>query len=155
MPVTTQSIASSTDAVVDFRMERLRRSLRKLDTAAALAVAKQYAGDGLAEAQYLLAQMLVSSGRSEDLETAKQWYEAAARQGHVQACKELWRTIATVGGIDGLGRSLEFMIRAADLGDYQASGVLIAAYGQRPDAPVPNMLAYLQLHVDRGHGSAQ
>ncbi len=41
------------------------------------------------------------------------------------------------------------------MGDYQASGVLIAAYGQKADAPVPNMLAYLKQHVERGHASAQ
>jgi hypothetical protein len=62
--------ASGADAVIDFRMERLRRALRKSDAGAALAVAKQYAEDGLPEAQYLVAQMLASSARPEDSKRA-------------------------------------------------------------------------------------
>ncbi|MGH8268581.1 MAG: tetratricopeptide repeat protein, partial [Steroidobacteraceae bacterium] len=52
-------------------------------------------------------------------------------------------------------RSLNDIIRAADLGDYQASAVLIMAYGSKPEAPVPSMLAYMQRHVERGHAYAQ
>jgi uncharacterized protein len=135
-------------SAVDFRLARLRRSLKKGPTPVTVTMLKKYASDGLAEAQYLLAQMLSESEQPGDAEAAKSWYEAAARQGHIEACKALWQ----VGPID---LSLEFFIRAADLGDYQASAVLITAYGQKADAPVPNMLAYLQRHVERGHGYAQ
>lgn len=149
-----EHITSRADSVVDFRLERLRRTLRKGNTAATQSLTQQYAEGGLAEAQYLLAEMLVSTGRPEETEAAKRWYEAAALQGHVSACKKLWQ--ATSGSSeDALATSLEFMIRAADLGDYQASGLLILRYGQSPDAQVPNMLAYLQRHVARGHAYAQ
>jgi hypothetical protein len=152
---TQESGKRSEIPVVDFRIERLRRAVRKGGMVAAMSVAEKYAASGLAEAQYLLAQTLSESEQPADVEAAKRWYEAAARQGHVEATKALWRATAINIGAGAVERSLEFIIRAADLGDYQASGVLIAAYGRKPDAPIPNMLAYLQRHVERGHSYAQ
>lgn len=164
MTVAIESTTSGADAVVDFRMERLRRALRKTDATAARAVAQHYAQDGLAEAQFLLAEMLASGDQPGDLEASKRWYEAAAHQGHAEAIKALW--VSSVGNrlerghlevtdLDGVDRSLNDIIRAADLGDYAASSVLILRYGEHPNAPVPNMLAYLQRHVERGHAHAQ
>ncbi len=148
----TTSVANG---VIDFRIERLRRALRRADPTEALTVAKNYATTGLAEAQYLLAETLASSRRTEDIETAKRWYEAAARQGHVEAGRRLWRVSVVNAGSGAIDRALADVILAADLGDYQASGVLIGLYGQKPTAPVPKMLAYLQRHVECGHSYAQ
>src|ERR1700676_3087925 len=138
-PAVSRENTSRADTVTDFRLERLRRMLKNGWTPAALMLAEEYATSGLAEPQYLLAQMLASMGRPEDAEAAKRWYEAAARQGHVPACKELWQRTACA-------TSLELMIRTADLGDYQASGLLIMRHGdgQSPDVQVPNMVAYMQ-----------
>lgn len=149
-PAVSPENTSRAETVTDFRLERLRRILKNGWTPAALTLAEEYATNGLAEAQYLLAQMLASTGRPEDTEAAKRWYEAAARQGHVPACKELWQRTACA-------TSLELMIRAADLGDYQASGLLIMRHGcgQSPDVQVPNMVAYMQRHVASGHAYAQ
>jgi TPR repeat protein len=149
-PAVSRENTSRTDTVTDFRVERLRRMLKNGWTPAALTLAEEYAASGLSEAQYLLAQMLASTGRPEDTEAAKRWYEAAAGQGHVAACKELWQRTACA-------TSLELMIRTADLGDYQASGLLIMRHGdgQSPDVQVPNMVAYMQRHVIRGHAYAQ
>jgi TPR repeat protein len=141
--------------VIDFRIERLRRALLKADARAALAVAKHYAEAGLAEAQFVLAGILASTDQPEDLEAAKGWYKAAARQGHIEAAKTLWRATVINAGSGAIDRSLEDVILAADLGDYLASAALIVVYGQKPDAPVPNMLAYLERHVGRGDSYAQ
>ena len=70
------------DTAIDFRLERLRRAWLKGRTPAALAVAQHFASAGLAEAQYLLGQMLSSTGAPEDAEKAKHWYRAASDQGH-------------------------------------------------------------------------
>src|SRR6202790_4749138 len=140
-PAVSRENTSRADTVTDFRLERLRRMLKNGWTPAALMLAEEYATSGLAEAQYLLAQMLAATGRPEDAEAAKRWYEAAAHQGHVPACKELWQPTASGGSGGALATSLELMIRTADLGDYQASGLLIQQYGQSSDDQVPNMLA--------------
>jgi TPR repeat protein len=84
-PAVSRENTSRTDTVTDFRVERLRRMLKNGWTPAALTLAEEYAASGLSEAQYLLAQMLASTGRPEDTEAAKRWYEAAA-QIHRQQC---------------------------------------------------------------------
>jgi TPR repeat protein len=111
----TEQITSRASSVVDFRVERLRRSLKNGPTPAALAVVEQYASDGLTEAQYLLAQILAESEQPDDVEAAKRWYEAAARKGHVEACKALWRVTAINTGAGAIERSLGFIIRAAPI----------------------------------------
>jgi TPR repeat protein len=155
VPAMALENASRGHTVMDFRLERLRRSLKDGPTPAARAVVEKYASSGLAEAQYRLGQMLLSSERPGDAEAAKGWLEAAAEQGHLPACREIWQTSAAGAGIKTSAKSLEQVIRAADLGDYQASAVLILLYGDSPNAEVPNMLTYLRQHVARGASTAQ
>src|ERR1019366_7639749 len=102
------------DTAIDFRLERLRRAWLKGRTPAALAVAQHFASAGLAEAQYLLGQMLSSTGAPEDAEKAKHWYRAASDQGHAAATKALWWMTANDGGEDAWERALVFAQRAAE-----------------------------------------
>ena len=147
----------SLDSVIDIRLLRLRRAWRVAAVFGphVFELAERYARAGLAEAQYLFAQMLVERRQAGDMEAASRWYESAARQGHIEACKALWRATTINAGPGAIGRSLDSIVRAANFGDYQASGVLIVAYGDKPDAPVPNMLGYLKRHAERGHAYAQ
>jgi TPR repeat protein len=147
----TGEITSQADTVTDFRLERLRRRLKGGRTSDAFVIAEKYATSGLAEAQYLLGEMLSNRGQAGDAEAAQRWYEAAANQGHAAACKALWyrnegRYIRVdVGDADAWERSIGFMCQSADRGDPDASMVLIALYGDKPNCDkIPNMLKYLQ-----------
>jgi uncharacterized protein len=153
---------SQPETVTDFRLERLRRSLKSGPTPAAFAVAEKYASSGLAEAQYILGEMLSTRGQAGDTEAAQIWYEAAANQGHAAACKALWSKgegryfRVNVADADARERSIRFMCQSADLGDHQASMVLVALYGDKPNCgKIPNMLEYLQRNAARGSSLAQ
>jgi TPR repeat protein len=158
----TGEITSRADTVTDFRLERLRRSLKSGRTSDAFVIAEKYATSGLAEAQYLLGEMLSTRGQAGDAVAAQRWYEAAANQGHAAACKALWyrnegRYIRVdVGDADASERSIGFMCQSADLGDPDASMVLIALYGGKSNCDqIPHMLEYLQRHAARGSFLAQ
>jgi len=158
----TGEITSQADTVTDFRLERLRRSLKSGRISDAFVIAEKYATSGLAEAQYLLGEMLSTRGQAGDAEAAQRWYEAAANQGHAAACKTLWyrnegRYIRVdVGDADAWERSIGFMCQSADLGDPDASMVLIALYGGKSNCDkIPHMLEYLQRHAARGSFLAQ
>jgi TPR repeat protein len=161
-PADTQENTSHADTVTDFRLERLRRSLKSGRTSDAFAVAQKYASSGLAEAQYILGEMLATRGQTGDTETAQRWYEAAAEQGHAAACKALWWRgegryfRVDVADADAWERSIRFMCQSADLGDPDASMVLVALYGGKPNCDkIPNMLEYLQRHAVLGISLAQ
>lgn len=158
----TGEITSQADTVTDFRLERLRRSLKSGRTSDAFVIAEKYASSGLAEAQYLLGEILSTRGQAGDAEAAQRWYEAAANQGHAAACKALWyrnegRYIRVdVGDADAWERSIGFMCQSADLGDPDASMVLIALYGGKSNCDkIPHMLEYLRRHAARGSFLAQ
>ena len=147
---------SQADTVTDFRLERLRRSLKSGRTSDAFAVAEKYASSGLAEAQYILGEMLSTRGQAGDAEAALRWYEAATNQGHAAACKALWWRDVDDADADAWERSIRFICQSADLGDRQASMTLVVLYGGKPNGDkIPNMLEYLQRHAARGSSLAQ
>jgi TPR repeat protein len=152
----TGEITSQADTVTDFRLKRLRRSLKNGLTSDAFVIAEKYASSGFAEAQYLLGEMLSTRGEVGDAEAAQRWYEAAANQGHAAACKALWWRDVNDADADAWDRSIRFMCQSADLGDLQASMVLVTLYGDKPNCDkTPNMLVYLQRHSARGRSRAQ
>jgi TPR repeat protein len=161
-PAVSREYTSHADRVTDFRLERLRRSLKTGRASDAFAVAEKYASSGLAEAQYILGEILSTRGQAGDAEAAQSWYEAAANQGHAAACKALWCRDegryfrVDVADADALERSIRFMCQSADLGDPDASMVLVALYGGKPNCDkIPNMLEYLQRHAALGISLAQ
>jgi TPR repeat protein len=152
----TGEITSQADTVTDFRLERLRRSLKSGRTSDAFVIAEKYASSGLAEAQYILGELHSTRGQAGDAEAAQRWYEAAATQGHAEACKALWWRDVNDADADAWERSIRFMCQSADLGDPQASMTLVTLYGDKPNCgKIPNMLEYLQRHVARGSSLAQ
>jgi TPR repeat protein len=152
----TGGITSQADTVTDFRLERLRRSLKSGWTSDAFVIAEKYASSGLAEAQYILGEMLSTRGQAGDAEAAQRWYEAAANQGHAAACKALWWRDVNDADADAWERSIRFMCQSADLGDPQASMTLITLFGGKRNCDkIPNMLEYLQRHVARGSSLAR
>jgi hypothetical protein len=66
----TGEITSQADTVTDFRLDRLRRRLKSGQTPDAIVIAEKYASGGLAEAQYLLGEMLSTRGQAGDAEAA-------------------------------------------------------------------------------------
>jgi TPR repeat protein len=155
-PRLTGKKTNQADNVTDFRLERLRRSLKSARTSDAFALAQKYASSGLAEAQYILGEMLSTRGQAVDAEAALRWYEAAANQGHAAACKALWWKDVDDADADAWERSIRFICQSADLGDLQASMVLVTLYGDKPNCDkIPQMLEYLQRNAARGSSLAQ
>ena len=155
-PAASRGSTSRGDTATDFRLERLRRSLKSGLTSEAFVIAEKYASGGLAEAQYILGEMLSTRGQAGDAEAAQRWYEAAANQDHAAACKALWWRDINDADADAWDRSIRFMCQSADLGDTQASMALVILYGDKPNCDkIPNMLVYLQRHAARGRSLAQ
>lgn len=150
-----REITSPAETVTDFRLKRLRRSLTSGRTSDSFVIAEKYASSGLAEAQYLLGEMLSSRGQAGDAEEAQRWYEAAANQSHIAACKAIWLRELDAADAEGRERSIRFMCRSADLGDLQASMALVLLYGNKPTDKIPHMLEYLEHHAARGNSIAQ
>jgi len=144
------------EVVRDFRVQRLRRSLKDGATPAARAVAAKYAADGLAEAQFVLGQMESQSELPEARAAAKRWYEAAAAQGHKEACLALWGT-ALQEGIETAGaESIPFLLKLAEFGNEDARLMLVERYAITGDAEqFPKMLQYLKENVDQGSARGQ
>lgn len=147
---------SGTEVVRDFRVQRLRRSLRAGVTAAAKAVATKYAADGLAEAQFVLGQMESQSELPEARAAAKRWYEAAAAQGHQEACLALWGTALQEGTEIAGAESIQFLVKLAEFGNEDARQMLVERYAITGDTEqIPKMLQYLQRQVDQGSARGQ
>lgn len=125
-------------------------------TPAAKAVATKYAQDGLAEAQFVLGQMESQSELPEARAAAKRWYEAAAAQGHKEACVALWGT-ALQEGIETAGaESIPFLLKLAEFGNADARLMLVERFAITGDAKqVPKMLEYLKENVDQGSARGQ
>lgn len=139
-------------------MVRLRRAWAKGPTPGALAVAERFAGNGMAEAQHLLAGTLYHSEVPGAKEAAIRWYTAAANQGHAEACRALWVDALNEihqGHKHTLCHALPFLRQWAAAGDARASRMLLVLAGDITTATEPDLLKYLHRHADLGEADAQ